>query len=282
MEVPAWLPGWTVWIWKLIRFSMCVKTTSCKLCRLQVFPLARWYFFLYSHASLSLLLSHHTVAFLHFLMSSGFFLSLSLWLFPAVSTQCVFSGAGSLKLLAIKRLMNVIPVTLALLRANMKGGWNLKLTEKFDKLKDSDMGMSPLHSATFRTAIVNAYLSSYNLRIAVESKCFFFWSFSGGTFVPAACWADELWLCGACCSSASPALLCVAAGRRTASCCRRPSDGRQWKAIVGNHCAAYTYCPVISSPLGMALFFCFCFVLFRFSSLSSCFFADISHNRSFD
>lgn len=126
--------------------------------------------------------------------------------------------------------MNVIPVTLALLRANMKGGWNLKLTEKFDKLKDSDKCMSPLHSATFRTATVNAYLSSYNLRIAVESKCFFFWSFSGGTFVPGSWWGDELWLRGACCSSASPALLCVVAGHRAPSCCRRLT----WLHMAGN------------------------------------------------
>lgn len=44
--------------------------------------------FLYSHTSLSLL-SHHTVAFFHFLMSSGFFFPLSQWLFPVVSIQCV-------------------------------------------------------------------------------------------------------------------------------------------------------------------------------------------------
>lgn len=35
------------------------------------------------------------------------------------------------------------------------------MIEKFDKLKDSDVHVSPPHSATFKTAVVGAYLSSF-------------------------------------------------------------------------------------------------------------------------
>lgn len=69
-----------------------------------------------------------------------------------------FLELQSLKVEDIKSLMNVIPVTLALLRANIKGGWNLRLIEKFDKLKDSDVHLSPLHSDTSKTTIGSAYL----------------------------------------------------------------------------------------------------------------------------
>lgn len=74
-----------------------LRPTECRLCRwyhLYFFPWLVGIFFLLSHTSLSLLYLITQWLSSTSLWVQGFFFSLSLWLFPVVSTQCVFSGAG--------------------------------------------------------------------------------------------------------------------------------------------------------------------------------------------
>lgn len=118
-----------VWTQKLIKLRMCIKSTECRLCRCDTiynFSLGFLVFFsLFPHV-FPPSLSHLHSGFPPFPYEFRVFFSLSLWLFPVVSIECVFSGAGRSESIRYQEsLMNVIPVTSALLRANMKVRWNL-------------------------------------------------------------------------------------------------------------------------------------------------------------
>lgn len=76
------------------------------------------------------------------------------------------------------------------------------MIEKFDKLKDSDVHVSPPHSAAFKTAVVGAYLSSFLFEKNSSEQALFLLAIPWGhlSWLPAAqpgCAAEELRLCRA-------------------------------------------------------------------------------------
>lgn len=165
--------------------------------------------------------------------------------------------------------MNVIPVTLALLRANIKGGWNLGLIEKFDKLKDRDTHLSPLHSDTFKTTIEAVPIfdlfiweeqqreRSFPLHHSLEA-----FSSRGSAAHPSPA-ADEGWRRSACqfCQT------CVGLSNHWPPCSfllektDRIRDCRWWKPSVGNPlCHLLLPCSSFSSSRCGSMF-CLCFSL---------------------